>query len=646
MKDNSLIKKIIDSQEIKTVQFNLENLTVNSLVINLFDSSAITNQNVSTSSIIAGTVNNSFIYGTGFDSVVYSIAIQSDGKIVVGGVFTSYDGTSANYIIRLNTDGLIDTSFVTGTGFNNYVQSIAIQSNGAILVGGQFTDYNGTPANYIIRLNSDGSIDTSFVYGTGFDYYVLSIAIQSNGAILVGGQFTDYNGTPANYIIRLNSDGSIDTSFVYGTGFDSLVFSIAIQSNGKILVGGFFTSYDGTGANNIIRLNTDGSIDTSFVYGTGFDNIINSIAIQSDGKIVVGGGFNNYNGTPANRIIRLNSDGLIDTSFVYGTGFNFQVRSIAIQFDGKIVVGGQFTNYNGIGANRIIRLNTDGSVDTSFVYGTGFSNLVLSIAIQFDDKILVGGSFSNYNGTGVNNIVSLNNNTITYTISGGSVDYNFFVQTLNNDPKIFCDILIKMPQIYLANNVNVIYTDANGQSTTTSYLPNIEIDAFQKSPNRGIVKFENGLVININTQIQIILPPLTTVILLIDYKEFLKSDMLDLVIYGDDGKAKYCINKTLENGEITANKYWGSKSMPKKMVLDKEWLSDMRNRFSKVEVLEYDTPKLAGGTTEMRGIYQELFGFKKEVKARVISITEKPKLKKDVEFNLSTMKQLVKPKNK
>jgi hypothetical protein len=231
-------------------------------------------------------------------------------------------------------------------------------------------------------------------------------------------------------------------------------------------------------------------------------------------------------------------------------------------------------------------------------------------------------------------------------VSGGSVDYNFFVQTLNNDPKIICDILIKMPQRYLVNPLNVIYTDANGQSITKPYLPNTDIDVYQKSPNRGSIKFSKGLVINMNTQIGITIPPLTTVILLIDYKEFLKSDMLDLIIYGNDGKAKYCINKSLENGEITAKRYWGSKSMPKKMVLDKEWLSDMRNRFSKVEVLEYDTPKLAGGTTEMRGVYQDLLGFKKEVKARVISITEKPKYKKDVEVKLSTKKQLVKPKNK
>ena len=228
-------------------------------------------------------------------------------------------------------------------------------------------------------------------------------------------------------------------------------------------------------------------------------------------------------------------------------------------------------------------------------------------------------------------------------VSGGSIDYNFFVQTLNNDPKLIYDILIKMPQTYLANPVNVIYTDANGQSTTTPYLPNIEIDAFQKSPNRGVVKFEKGLVINVNTQVQIIIPPLTTIILLVDYKEFLKSDMLDLVVYDDDGKAKYIIDENMGDRKIIAKKYWGSKSMPKEMVLDKEWLSDMRNRFSKVEVLEYDTPKLAGGTTEMRGVYQDLFGFKKQVKAKHIGIT-KP-YKKDVEVKLSTKKQTIKPKS-
>ena len=123
----------------------------------------------------------------------------------------------------------------------------------------------------------------------------------------MGGNFTSYNGTAANRIIRLNANGSVDNTFVYGTGFDSSVISVVVQSDGKILVGGGFTSYDGTSANGIVRLNTDGSADETFATGTGFASIglVTKIGVQSDGKILVGGGFTSYNGTAANRIIRL-----------------------------------------------------------------------------------------------------------------------------------------------------------------------------------------------------------------------------------------------------------------------------------------------------------------------------------------------------
>ena len=610
-------------QEPKKVQFDIENTTSQPVSVNLFDSSAITNQNVSTSSIVAGTVNNSFVYGIGFDSTVFAIAIQSDNKILVGGSFTNYNGTGANFIVRLNSDGSIDTSFIYGTGFDNSVDSIAIQSDGKIIVGGFFFNYNGTGASKVIRLNSDGSVDISFIYGTGFNNVVHSIAIQSDAKIVFGGDFISYNGTGAKGIIRLNTDGSIDTSLVYGTGFNNSVQSIAIQSDAKILVVGYFTDYNGTSANRIIRLNSDGSVDTSFVYGTGFNNLVLSIAIQSDGKIVVGGlNFTDYNGTLANNIIRLNSDGSVDTSFVYGIGFNSDVYSIVIQSDGKIVVGGDFTNYNGTSANGIIRLNTDGSIDTSFVYGTGFNNYVQSIAIQSDDKIVVGGAFTSYIGIGANYIVSLNNNTITYTISGGSVDYNFFVQGLNNDPKKIEEIELIMPQTYLVNPLNVQYTDASGISNLNPFLPNIEIDTFQKATNRAVIKFGEEYVMNINTQIVgFILPPLSTTILVITYTELLKSDMLDMVIYEDEGKAKYKINQSLE-GKITAEKYWGSKKMPKELKLSSDWLKEMRKRFQKVEVIEYDQPKLAGGTIQTKEIYQDLFGFKKEIKNKNISITK------------------------
>jgi uncharacterized delta-60 repeat protein len=347
-------------------------------------------------------------FGTGFNSLVRSIQIQSDGKILVGGSFTSYQGTTSNRIIRLNVEGSIDTSFNIGTGFNNGVRSIAIQSDNKIIVCGDFTTYNSTTSNRIIRLNTDGSVDTSFNVGTGFNNFTESVAIQLDGKLVIGGNFTAYQGASSNYIIRLNSDGSIDTSFNIGNGFDILVYSIQIQSDGKILVGGQFRFYQGVSANGIIRLNSDASRDTSFNIGTGIDNVVFSIQIQSDGKILVGGFFTAYQGVSARYIIRLNSDASRDTSFNIGTGFGNSVFSIQIQSDGKILVGGDFSGYQGVSANGIIRLNSDGSIDSSFNIGTGFSAVVRSIKLQSDGKILVGGNFTFYQGVSANRIIQLN----------------------------------------------------------------------------------------------------------------------------------------------------------------------------------------------------------------------------------------------
>jgi uncharacterized delta-60 repeat protein len=248
-------------------------------------------------------------------------------------------------------------------GFSSaIVRSIALQSDGKILSGGNFITYQGVSANYIIRLNADGSRDTTFAIGTGFNITVRSIIIQPDNKILIGGDFTTYQGVAANRIIRLNADGSRDTTFAIGTGFPSNgVFSIAVQSDGKVLVGGSFQTYQGVSANRIIRLNADGSRDTTFAIGTGFSDEVSSIAIQTDGKILAGGMFETYQGVSATRIIRLNADGSRDTTFAIGTGFNNTVWSIAIQPDGKILAGGRFAIYQGVAANCIIALNSDGS---------------------------------------------------------------------------------------------------------------------------------------------------------------------------------------------------------------------------------------------------------------------------------------------
>ncbi|MDQ3192532.1 MAG: T9SS type A sorting domain-containing protein [Bacteroidota bacterium] len=352
-----------------------------------------------------GANDPSFNPGIGFDGPVYSTAIQSDGKIIVGGWYTTFNGTSRNRIARINADGTLDTGFDPGTGFIVAVTSTVIQSDGKIIVGGQFTDFNGTARNHIARLNANGTLDLSFNPGTGFNNSVTSTAIQSNGKIIVGGYFTDFNGTSRNRIARLNAAGTIDATFNPGSGFNSWVNSIAIQSDGKIIVGGNFTSYNGLARNYIARLNANGTLDAGFNPGAAFNGSVQSITIQSDGKIIVGGWFSN-SGT-RNFIARLNADGTLDLSFDTGSGFNHAVYSTAIQSDGKIIVGGRFTNFNGTSINRISRLNADGILDTDFDPGTGFDVTVQSTVIQSDGKIIALGEFTSFNGIARNRITRL-----------------------------------------------------------------------------------------------------------------------------------------------------------------------------------------------------------------------------------------------
>lgn len=338
----------------------------------------------------------------------------SEPSIYVGGYFTTYSGSSTNYFARLNENGSLNTLFSMGSGFDWVVNDIAVQSDGKLIIGGQFNYYSGVSKNYFVRLNDNGSIDTTFNIGTGFDNYTDDIVIQPDGKILVSGQFQEYNGTVQKYITRLNSDGSVDSSFIPTEEFFSSIYSIEIQSDGKIIACGDIV-------NSIIRLNSNGSTDTSFNVGVGFNNRIDETIIQSDGKIILGGYFTTFTGVSANRIIRLNTDGSRDTSFNIGTGFNGPVVSLSKQTDGKIIVGGYFTTYSGASTNYIIRLNTDGSKDTSFNIGTGFNNYVETTSIQSDGKIIVGGSFTSYSGVSTNYIVRLN--------SDGSLDTSFNVGT-------------------------------------------------------------------------------------------------------------------------------------------------------------------------------------------------------------------------
>ncbi len=286
-----------------------------------------------------------FIFGTGFNNTVYGMSQQTDGKVVMCGTFTQYNGVSKSKIIRLNIDGTIDNTFITGVGITGTSLPLVahVLSTGKIMIGGNISNYNGVSTNILFRLNSDGTLDTSFNTGTGFvghsapsnSLSIRKVVKLSNGKILVGGEFNSYRGVTCGNIVRINADGSIDNTFnVGGSGFNSVTHSILdleVDSNGKILAAGGFTSFNGSIIGGMIRLNADGSLDST--YNTyQFNSGVQSVGYQSTGHILVSGLFNAYNGATAGRFIRLNSNGTSTTTAVSFPTGSF-VRGVVVQPD-------------------------------------------------------------------------------------------------------------------------------------------------------------------------------------------------------------------------------------------------------------------------------------------------------------------------
>lgn len=394
--------------------------------------------------LTATAVYPEFNAGTGFNDTyngVRAVAVQpADGKLLAGGEFKTYNGIQHKHIVRLNPDGSLDPTFRTNPdttgGFNDNVITLVIQpTDGKVLVGGFFTKYNGTECKRVIRLNSDGSIDPTFQTSIGFDNGgILSMALQADGKVLVGGLFEYYNGNPCNRIARLNTDGSLDTSFLTGTGFTDQVKALAVQQDNKVLVGGLFTNYNGANRNQIVRLNPNGTLDTTFNIGNGFGSFGNTvwdILVQpADNKILVGGNYTSYNGTPRNRLVRLEPNGSLDPTF--NASFNSDVFDLALQPNSKVVASGLFTTYNGLPHNRLIRLEANGDLDPTFQTGAGFNGNVITVFIQpSDGKILAGGQFTSYNGTPRNRIARLNtdgsfNTDATPVPVSPSITYTWF----------------------------------------------------------------------------------------------------------------------------------------------------------------------------------------------------------------------------
>lgn len=382
------------------------------------------------------------------------MAVQTNGQIVIGGYFTTFNGVNRSHIARLNTDGSLDTSFDPGVGPNDGVLALAFQPDDKILIGGRFALVNDVWLSQPVRLRSDGSVDVSFNSSSaGSHSQAYGIALQADGKVIVGGSF-QISGTNLNYIARLNTNGILDGTFLNpGTGIYSYISTpnaVGLQSNGQIIVGGDFTSINGTPRNYLARLNTGGDLDTSFDALIANGNV-KSLVVTPQDKIVLRGDFTSINGYSCNQIARLNPDGSVDTTFNPGSGVNGTVTAVAVQADGKVIVAGQFTQINGINCSGgLARLNTNGTVDVSFNPGTGAS-IIRCMASQPDGKTLIAGNFTSFNSTNINQIARLNSDTSSTTLNllNAQIYFGTYLQgTVSNTYRIEYTSELNTPNLW------------------------------------------------------------------------------------------------------------------------------------------------------------------------------------------------------
>lgn len=360
---------------------------------------------------VAGVYRSAFAVGSGFNAFVFGIGYEvATGNVYAAGNFTTYQGASAVGLVRLRPDGSLDPS--VGSLLGGPGREVAFDPGGDVYVAGAFLQYAGNSSPGIVRLNSDGSFDAGFAVAAGLVDTVtpgagvgraVEVALDGTGDIYVGGTFNEYAGSSRNRLVRINSDGSIDAGFSVGTGFDAAVYSIALATDGSfdVYVGGDYSTYQGVANSRIIRLNSDGSADAGFAIGTGFNALVNSLAVDAAGDIYAAGNFTTFKGLPVPPIVRLNSDGSRDLGFTTSVAGLVSKVALAADGSGDVYIGGDISGVNGLAVNHLVRLNSDGSFDATSLIGRGLDATAHYGEPTYDGTgdFFVMGDFTGYNGT-------------------------------------------------------------------------------------------------------------------------------------------------------------------------------------------------------------------------------------------------------
>ncbi len=356
----------------------------------------------------------------GVDGPVYSLFLQTDARILIGGGFTHTGSVARDGLARLFPDGSVDSGFVPRTGPAGGFGCIAVQADGKVITSG--TLHVGSSYElHLLRLLPNGAVEAGFadISGNGG---AAAIVVQPDGKILIGGDFEFIGGQPHNRAGRINADGSVDETFDpnFARGNTGAVSSIQQAAGGKLFFGGEFPIVNATSVSGFTRLDANGSIDPTFAWDPGLknNNAVNAITLQPDGKILVGGNIFLAGLAGGVSLARLNVDGSTDLAFTNNVASAnlLGVQSMALLSDGKILIAG----FDGQGSlDNVQRVNADGTLDLSF--HPAVNNIVLSLVATPAGKILIGGYFTQVNGAPQAYLARLNED--------GSTDPTFVVDS-------------------------------------------------------------------------------------------------------------------------------------------------------------------------------------------------------------------------
>ena len=355
--------------------------------------------------------------GTSLDGSVDALVVQADGRILIGGGFTQVGGVPRDNLARLHSNGSLDPGFVPHSGPASHIGGLAVQPDGSVIASANL-HIGGSYEPHLFRLSSNGVVDAGFadISGNGL---AAAIVVQPDGKVAIGGDFDRVGDQPHFNGARINVDGTVDAAFTpfFARGNTGAVWTIGLQADGKLLFGGEFPYVDSQRVFGLARLAFTGLLDSTFTWDSQFtNNLINAISLQPDGQILIGGGFATGGLTVTSTLARLHADGSTDVPFSTNASLAtlLDTRSMARLPDGRILIGG----FHGQGSqHNVQRINADGTLDTAF--HPVINDMVQCLAVQADGKILIGGTFTQVNGAPLAYLARLNAN--------GSTDPDFVV---------------------------------------------------------------------------------------------------------------------------------------------------------------------------------------------------------------------------